>query len=284
MSHIDVKSQWFLRFLLVSALSLGWIRPRKPLWIGGQVSTLGLLSRSMPPIKMVQSTTKLEPSTKWRSFLMPWTNASWPSSIPNIPSKKPKILNKVWKPKTSTMKLFWQTQNLCYPFQNPVFFSALSGWNLLGKKWKKHDFIHCSPFHRPTLKFPKIVGFHHSATITLSPYHHQIGEFPEKKSNDSNMRTSFWENISFVCITWRCCFFLGGVMLEANVFFRWQAWDLSMFLLLGYITFQEPGVGLREGEGDLKVSGKVVMWCNRHDFLIYMYIYTNTNMYIYIYI
>lgn len=23
-----------------------------------------------------------------------------------------------------------------------------------------------------------------------------------------------------------------------------------MFLLLGYITFQEPGVGLREGEGE----------------------------------
>ena len=62
-----------------------------------------------------------------------------------------------------------------------------------------------------------------------------------------------------------------------------------MFLLLGYITLQEPGVGLREGEGDLKVSGKVVMWCNRHDFLIYIIIYTQniciykyTQIYVYI--
>lgn len=46
-------------------------------------------------------------------------------------------------------------------------------------------------------------------------------------------------------------FFGGGGHIRGKGFvFQMTGRDLSMFLLLGYITFQEPGVGLREGEGE----------------------------------
>lgn len=131
LKHWCEKSMGFVRFFVGQCLGpFCWLSPGNLLWHRGQVSTLGLC-RSMP-IKMPPSTTKLESSTKWQTFLIAWNRRllAFQHSLQNS-----KILNKVWNQNFHHEAYFDKHKIFVTPFKTMIFFG--NQWlEFVGKTWK----------------------------------------------------------------------------------------------------------------------------------------------------